>query len=206
MKGELNPKLKVGDLVICYHMDGETSVPPGTKGIVKRIGRDPFEDDGELIEVEWENGSKLSLVSTVDAWKKIEQEPIQEQLGDPWNVITTNEDVFTHFDWRWLEQFLYKLRDTGIVNMFAASPLLYAGSEHIDRYYGEGREDDEEFQEFLKEADKAKDKIIQGVVNYMLENGKDLENMDQVNRFAKHFSQKILGIYMALANANRRQV
>lgn len=205
MKGELNPKLKVGDIVVCYHMDGETSVAPGTKGVVKKIGRDPFEEDGELIEVEWENGSRLALVSTVDAWKKIETEPIQEQ-NDPWNVITTNEDVFTHFDWRWLEQFLYKLRDTGIVNMFGASPLLYAGSEHIERYYGEGREDDEEFQEFLKEADKAKDKIIQGVVNYMLENGKDLENMDQVNRFAKHFSQKILGIYMALANADRRQV
>ena len=207
MKGELNPKLNVGDLIVCYHMDGESSVSPGTKGIVRKISRDPFEDDGELIDVEWENGSRLALVSTVDAWKKIDQEKINEQIGrDPWNVITNNEDIFKHFDWRWLEQFLYKLRDTGIVNMLGSSPLLYAGSEHIDRYYGEGREEDEEFQDFLKEADKAKDKIIQGVVNYMLEHGKDLENMDQVNRFARHFSQKILGLYIALANGERRQV
>ena len=49
MKGPLNPPLKVGDTVVCYHMDGETSVPPGTKGTVRSISRDPFESEGELI-------------------------------------------------------------------------------------------------------------------------------------------------------------
>lgn len=204
MKGELNPKLKVGDLIVCYHMDGETSVPPGTTGVVKKIGRDPFEEDGELIEVEWENGSRLALVSTVDAWKKIQQDTIEEQ-HDPWDVIIKNEDIFKHFDWRWLEQFLYKLRDTGIVNMLGSSPLLYAGSKHIDRYYGEGREDDEEFQEFLQEADKAKDKIVQGIISYMIEHNKDLDNMDEVNRLASLFSKKILSIYIALSGGNRRK-
>ena len=53
MRGELNPKLKIGDVIVCYHMDGETSVPPGTTGVVKKISKDPIEDDGELIEVEW---------------------------------------------------------------------------------------------------------------------------------------------------------
>lgn len=204
MRGELNPKLKIGDVIVCYHMDGETSVPPGTTGVVKKISKDPFEEDGELIEVEWENGSRLALVSTVDAWKKVQEEQITEQ-SDPWDVIIKNEDIFKHFDWRWLEQFLYKLRDTGIVNMLGSSPLLYAGSKHIDRYYGEGREDDEEFQEFLKEADKAKDKIVQGIISYMIEHDKDLDNMDEVNRLARLFSKKILSIYIALSSAQRKQ-
>lgn len=205
MKGELNPKLKVGDLVICYHMDGETGVPPGTKGVVKKIGRDPFEEDGELIEVEWENGSKLALVSTVDAWKKLDTESINEQMGgDSWHYITQNEDVFENFDWRWLEQFLYKVRASGIINMFGASPLLYAGKDHIERYYGEGREDDEEFQEVLDEADEAKDKIVQGVIKYMTKHDKDLDNIDQVNRFARHFSQRILGIYIVMSTGRQR--
>jgi len=200
MKGELNPKLKVGDVILCYHMDGETAVPPGTKGVVTKIGRDPFEEDGQLIEVDWENGSKLALVSTVDAWKKANTERVDEQTGvDSWKYITENEDVFDNFDWRWLEQFLYKLRDSGIINMFGASPLLYSGKEHIDRYYGEGREDDERFQAVLDDADEAKDKIVQGVVKYMTKHGKDLDDMNQVNRFARHFSQKILGIYIVMS-------
>ena len=35
MKNTLNPELKVGDKIICYHMEGETSVSPGTTGTVK---------------------------------------------------------------------------------------------------------------------------------------------------------------------------
>jgi hypothetical protein len=205
MKGELNPKVKVGDIIICYHMDGETAVPPGTKGVITKIVKDPFEEDGELIEVDWENGSKLALVSTVDAWKKIDTQKIQEQIGqDSWKVITQNEDVFDNFDWRWLEQFLYKIRDSGIVNMFGASPLLYSGKKHIDRYYGEGLEEDEKFQAVLDDAEEAKNKIVQGVINYMIKHDKDLDNEDQVNQFARHFSQKILGIYIIMSTGRQR--
>jgi cell division GTPase FtsZ len=88
--------------------------------------------------------------------------------------------------------------------MYGSSQLLYAGSEHIDRYYGEGKEDDEEFQEFLEQADEAKNKIIQGVIKYMNANGKDLDDMNAVNRFARHFSQKILGLYIALSELGNR--
>jgi len=181
-------------------MEGETSVPPGTLGTVKKIVRDPFEDDDFLIEMRWENGSSLALVTSTDAWKIVNQKLEEQRQGDPvWNTITSNEDIFENFDWRWLEKFLYKLRDTGIVNMLGASPLLYAGSEHIDRYYGEGREYDEKFQEFLKQSDISKDKIIQGVVNYMIKHNKDLDNMDLVNSYAKKFSKEILTIYIVLS-------
>jgi hypothetical protein len=73
MKGQLNPPVEPGDKIICYHMDGETGVPAGTFGIVKRVSRDPFEtdNDGQIIDVNWENGSKLSLLTTTDAWKKV---------------------------------------------------------------------------------------------------------------------------------------
>lgn len=201
MSKRMNVIPNVGDYIMCLHMEGETSVPPGTKGEVKKVARDPFEKDDYLIEMRWENGSGLSLVTSTDAWKILVPKNIQEQRnGDPvWNTLIRYEDIYENFDWRWLEKFLYKLRDTGIINMFGASPLLYAGSEHIDRYYGEGREDNEQFQEFLKEADIAKDKIIQGVVNYMLKHNKDLEDMDLVNSYARKFSKDILTIYIALS-------
>jgi len=189
MKGPLNPPLKVGDVVVCYHMDGETSIPPGTKGTVKSISRDPFEPEGELIyNVSWETGSTLGLLSTTDAWKKIEKEPkekVQESKDGDWNFLTRNPDIYEHFDWRWFREYLTKIRDSGIINMFGSSPLLYAGRDHIDRYYGEGREDEEEFQAVLEDADESKHKIVQGVINYI--------------HYAKNFSQKILSLYITLA-------
>lgn len=198
MKGPLNPPLKVGDIVFCYHMDGETSVPPGTKGEVKSISRDPFEEEGELIyNVEWENGSTLGLLTSQDAWKKIEQ--IDEQVDKNWKYITDNPDIYEHFDWKWFREYLKTIRDSGIINMFGAAPLLYAGKEHIDRYYGEGREDEEEFQAVLDDAEESKDKIIQGVLSYMMANNKDLEDMGLVNGYADNFSKKILGLYITLS-------
>lgn len=205
MKGQLNPELKVGDRIMCLHMEGETSVPPGTVGTVYKISRDPFESTGNnIINVDWDNGSRLALITSTDAWRLVSSEKINEQSDSTWKYMTENPDVFEHFDWKWLEKYLYKLRDSGIVNMWGAFPLLYSGKEHIDRYYGEGREDDEKFQELLDDADEAKNKIIQGVVSYMEKNNKDLNNLDMVNRYARGFSQKILGLYIALSGLGNR--
>lgn len=204
MKGPINPELKVGDIIVVYHMEGETSVPPGTIGVVRKITRDPFEtEDDKVIDVDWENGSKLNLITVTDRWKKVNQETIEEQTKgiDPnWKFMTENEDIFDHFDWRWLREFLNKIRKSGIVNMYAASPLLFAGREHIDRYYGEGREDEEEFQAVLDDAEESKNKIVQGVMSYMTANNKSLDDMNLVNRYANNFSQKILGLFIAMSN------
>lgn len=207
MKGPLNPPLNVGDIVVCYHMDGETSVPPGTKGTVRSVVKDPFEPEGELIyNIDWENGSALGLLSSQDAWKKVQEEPkdIQEQKDSGWNYLTQNPDVLEYFDWRWFREYLKTIRDSGIINMFEASPLLYSGKKHIDRYYGEGREDDEKFQKVLDDAEESKNKLIQGVIKYMETNNKDLDDMGLVNRYAKNFSQKLLGLYITMSGLTGR--
>ena len=203
MKGQLNPELKVGDRIMCFHMEGETSVPPGTFGTVTRITRDPFETENDsLINVNWENGSNLALITSTDAWKLTPKENIKEQEDNTWRYMTDNPDIFEHFDWRFFREFLEKIRESGIVNMFGASPLLYSGKEHIDRYYGEGREDDDAFQNMLEDADTSKDKIVQGVVSYMQANNKSLEDMRLINRYAENFSQKILGLFFRMHGMN----
>lgn len=52
-------------------MEGEVQAPIGIKGTVTRISKDPFEMDGdeEIISVDWDNGSTLSLLSTTDVEK-----------------------------------------------------------------------------------------------------------------------------------------
>lgn len=194
-KSNLNPELKIGDRIVLYHMDSESSVSPGDEGTVTNIAQDPFESsDAKIISVKWDNGSTLALLSVCDVWKKIESE-INEDAQKQADFLIQNEEIFDSFDWRFLRQFLKMIQSSGIVNMFGAAPLLYAGREHIDRYYGEGREDEQEFQEVLDNADEAKNKMIDGTVKFMKKNNIPI-NVDSANSKIRRLSQKILEIYM----------
>ncbi len=203
MKGPLNPPLKEGDIVVCYHMDGETSVPPGTKGKVRSISRDPFEPEGSIIyNVNWDNGSTLGLLSVTDAWKKVEESPkekVQEAKGTglpSYDYFSQNPEVFENFDWRFFKEFLEKLRKSSVVNMFQSRPFLYSGREWIDRYHGENQEDNEEFQEVLEMAEESKNKLIQGLIKYMTSKNMNIDDMEKVNYLAEKFASKIVMLFM----------
>lgn len=196
MKGMLNPPLEVGDKVICYHMENETAVPPGTVGTVTKIQRDPFEDEGDIISVDWENGSTLALVSVTDAWKKLKEKTIEEQTGSKeYDFYQKNSDIFDNFDWKFFRKYMDKIRETGVVNVFAAAPLLYSGKQHIDRYYGENPSNPDEFEELLDMADEARDKMAQGVISWMESNGKEVE-LNSVNRNLPRLAQKLIQLWM----------
>jgi hypothetical protein len=197
-KKELNPKLVKGDRIMCLHMDGETSVPPMTTGTVRSVVKDPFEDNSEIINVNWDNDSTLGLISITDSWVKIAQETLEEQAGSTseYDFFNKNPEIFNNFDWRFLREFLNKLREAGPVNMFESQPFLYSGREWIDRYYGEDQEDNEDFQEVLEMADEAKNKMIQGVLKYMKSEGIEIE-IDKVNSLMGKFATKILQFYIS---------
>lgn len=198
MKGPLNPELKVGDKIMCFHMEGETGVPAGTVGVVTSITRDPFEsEDEKLINVNWENGSNLALISATDAWKKVPEEITEANTGDPhYDYFSKNSEVFDNFDWRFFREFLYKLRESGVINMMQARPFLYSGREWIDRYHGENQEDNDAFQEVLEMADESKDKLVQGLMKYMKSKNLDMDDMSRVNHLAEKFASKIVQLYM----------
>lgn len=201
MEKKLNPPLNVGDVVVCYHMDGETGVAPGTKGKVTRVNRDPFEDDGFIYEMKWDNGSTLSLVSVTDTWKRISiSNPISESKktgsGSPeLDYFSQNREIFKMFDWRFIREYLKDVRDSGIVNMYESPPLLYSGPEHIERYYGENPPNQEAFDEVISKAQQAKDVMIQGTIKYIESQGEEV-NLDTVNRYIRSFSKKMLGLYI----------
>jgi hypothetical protein len=196
-KRELNPKVVKGDKIMCLYMDGESSVPMGTNGVVSRVIRDPFEADGEIIEVKWDNGSNLSLISVTDSWVKVDENQIKESR-EAHDYFRDNPEIFENFDYKFLREFLNKLREAGPVNMLQVDPFLYSGREWIDRYYGENQEDNEYFQEVLEMADEAKDKMIQGVLSYMDYQDMDVD-LDKVNRLMKKFATKIKGFYIAFS-------
>ena len=196
-KRELNPELVKGDRVMCLHMDGETGVPMGVEGVVTKVGRDPFEEDGKIIEVKWDNGSSLALISVTDSWVKVGDSQIKESLNEqPHKYFMENPEIFENFDYKFLREFLNKLRKAGPVNMFQSQPFLYSGRKWIDRYYGENQEDNEDFQEVLDMADEAKNKMIQGVLKYMESEGIEID-LDKVNRLISKFASKILQLYIS---------
>jgi hypothetical protein len=198
----MNSNINVGDKVMCLYMAGETSVPAGTKGTVTRIIKDPFDKDpdSKIIEVNWDNGSRLSLVTSTDGFKKVKEKIIKEDQ----QFIADNLDITKYFDWRFFMKFLSMIRESGIVNMLGSAPLLYSGENHIERYYGEGKEDNEAFQQVLENAEESKHKLIQGILNYMEDNNEDIDDISKVNRRASKFSQKILGFYIALTGVSGR--
>jgi hypothetical protein len=199
-KRELNPPLSSGDRIMCLHMDGETDVPPMTTGTVTSVVKDPFEDDGLIINMRWDNGSVLGLVSVTDSWIREPQERLKEQTGSKeYDFFSKNPEIFENFDYKFLRDYLYKLRKSSVINMFQAAPFLYSGREWIDRYYGENQEDNEPFQEVLEMAEEARNKMVQGLLKYMESKNMDLDDMTRVNIQLSKLAQKIVQFYVSFS-------
>lgn len=197
-KKELNPDLTPGDKIMCLHMAGEGSVPMGTTGIVTRVVRDPFEDGGKIIDVKWDNGSSLSLVSVDDSWIKVDDSNVNESKTNDirTDFYSKNPEIFEHFDWRFFREFLNKVRESRVVNMHSSSPFLFSGKDWIDMNYGTDQEDNEEYEVMLDMANDSKDKMVQGILSYM--DSKNMEpELTSVNRYVRKFAEKLVKLYIS---------
>jgi hypothetical protein len=191
----LNQKLNKGDRVLLLHMEGEM-VSPGTKGTVSNISKDPFEKDAVIYSVRWDDGGNLSLLSVTDAWKKIE-EPIKESFEQAkWFV--NNKIIIECFDIRFLGQFLEKVRQSGITNMFGASPYLYMGRERIEHEFKyKNIHNKEVFEEVLDMSDESQTKMIDGVMKVIEKEGEEI-SVELVNRYIQRCSSLFLNYWMRL--------
>jgi hypothetical protein len=191
----LNQKLNKGDRVLLLHMEGEM-VSPGTKGTVSNISKDPFEKDAVIYSVRWDDGGNLSLLSVTDAWKKIE-EPIKESFEQAkWFV--NNKIIIECFDTRFLGQFLEKVRQSGITNMFGASPYLYMGRERIENEFKyKNIHNEEVFEEVLDMANESQTKMIDGVMKVIEKEGEEV-SVELVNRRIQRYSTLFLNYWMRL--------
>lgn len=191
----INPKLKPGDRVVLLHMGGETSVLPGTWGTVKKsyqlFGTDQY-------DVQWDNGSTLSLIGDEDMWDNKERKKKTIKEDDRNNFFMKNIDVFKYFNMKFLKKYLLMIRESSITNMLAAAPYLYMGRERIEHEFKYKEIHNEEaFEEVLDHADQAQAEMINGVINYLEEKGID-EDMGNINRYLHRFASKIVQTYTFL--------
>lgn len=202
----INPELQIGDKVICLHMDGESSIMPGTKGVVYRITK-VFGDT--QYGVEWENGSRLDLISSVDAWdseenyekrklKKIQKKDITESSNYEANKrLIANIDIFKFFNMKFLQKYLIMVRNSGITNMFGASPYLYVGKNKIEQEMLYKDLEGDEYDDMLDNADQARDEMISGTVKYLESNNKEI-SVENVQKFLPRLAVKVVENYMVL--------
>jgi len=193
----LNPELKKGDRIVLLQMKDEDTIPPGTKGTVKK----DYELFGEMqYSVEWDNGSTLNLLSTQDAWVfeedylKRRKKNIEENDLDK---LVSNKDIFKDFDVRFLVSFMKKLRESGIVNMIGSSSYLWMGRDRIyhQNYNNPIAEDNEAYDELLDMANESQSKMISGVIKVLEKEGKEPE-LYNINRYLKKYADKIWDTYV----------
>lgn len=184
---KINPPLKVRDKIILLSMHGET-MSPGLKGVVTIIQQVVGTD---VMYIDWENGRTLALLSDTDAWALDESEPMKESYNSEW--LSKNLDI-ANFDTNILVEFLLKVKESGIVNMFGAAPYLWLGKERIAHqfaYHDFSDEKQEKFDEMLDMANKSQLAMINGVIKILEKENKEL-SVENINRYLQRYSQKIL--------------
>lgn len=187
----VNPQVNVGDRLVVLYMYDEIGVPIGTRGTAIKVSRDPFEPDGYIIQMKWDNGSALSLLSSKDIYKKVEdEETINESKQG--KFVIDNEDLFDDFDFKMIRRFLEDLRDSGVVNMFTAATFLYMGKETMERYYGENPADPDAFERALSKAEEVKNELISGTMKKI----DDISDIRKFERKVKNNATRFLNLYM----------
>ena len=198
----INPKLKVGDRVQILHMEDEMdSVPMGTWGEVTRVSDVMGED---IYGVKWDNGQSLNILSTTDVWDteenrgKFKKKKITEQdETERHNNLYRNIDVFTNFKMRYLHEYLKKVRDCGVVNMYQAAPFLYMGKDRMEHFFRYQDIENEICEEVLDMANMAQHEMVTGVIKVLESQGKE-DSIEIINRYLQRYSQKVLENYINL--------
>jgi hypothetical protein len=198
-KRRINPILEVGDRVILLKtMEEESNGPaPGTTGTVYSIFN--FDENTTNYGVNWDDGTKLNLLSDVDTYM-LENEFPKKQISEEAHWADDVTEINENFKFGLLRKFLNRLRDSGITNMFGAAPYLYMGKERIEaahKYDSIAESNSEEYQEMLDLADKTKDEMIRGVIK-IIEKQKKEVTVDEVNRIIGRWANKILTAHFKL--------
>jgi hypothetical protein len=202
----INPKLNIGDRVVLLHMDGEMSVSPGEQGTVTSVSK-VFGDD--QYNVSWDGGSKLALISSADLWdipkekkvKSIEERVITKksitEIDDQNKVFLKNIDIFKHFNMRFLKSYLLDVRESGITNMFGASPFLYMGKDRVKHEFEYKDIDEELVEKVLEGANQAQSEMINGTIKALNAQGKE-ESLENINRYIPRYATKVVELYFNL--------
>lgn len=200
----MTQNLEPGDRIFLYSMENEM-IDIGTKGTVKNITFDPFEEDNQIISVKWDNGRTLNLMSKYDNYKKIANTKINESFEEfrkKANSGERNPNFIKNFDIQAIESYLEDLKKSEIVNFLYASPYLYSGEKFIIDKHGSAYDrediDNEQFDAYervLANAESIRKKMIEGTYKNIKGLKQDFDISDLDKEVKKH-AVRILNYYV----------
>ena len=197
MKGKLNPSLKEGDRIVLIDMTDEPQLSFGDRGTFIGTHRG---GGFNQYSVKWDKGGSLFMLDD-DKWMKeedfdemIEKKKKKNIQEADMNDVTMQTQLLKHFNMLFLKQFLKKLQETSVVNMFGASPYLYMGKERIAHQH---KYDDtnEAFDELLDMANRAQGEMVNGVISVLEDEGKEI-TVEKINSSLKRYAPKVLKFYI----------
>jgi len=164
----------------------------GTPKSVEKKAKLPKSEFKSVIK---NNGKEQKLLKK----SKMVESIVEMNIDSFKKVISgNNADVFKYFNAQFLRKYLLTLRDSGITNMFAASPYLYIGRERLEHEFKyKDIPNEEKFDELLGMADQAQSEMVHGIIKYLEANGKEA-TLEQINRELRRFSQAVVQNYMLL--------
>lgn len=194
----MNPELEVGDRIVLLSMPGEDLIA-GTKGTVTRKG---FVIDQIQYTMDWDNGSKLTLLSNEDKYmllKDLEDRKAKKRgniTEMDAKLIHDNKEIFDNFNMNVLWKYYKALQKSGITNMMAAAQYFYMGKERIAHEF-HYKETNEHFDEVLEMADEVKNILIGGVMKIMDKKNGDYD-LSRISSMVKRYSSKILSLIIQI--------
>ena len=190
MSKKINPELKAGDRIVLIFTTDD-SIPYGTRGKVVSINK--F-SNWEQYGIKWDNGSSLFLLDD-DKWMYEEDfDRRKSKLKESMDDISKHSKTIKYFKMSVLKKFLEKLRESGVTNMYAASPYLWMGKERIlnqHRY----QDTNEAFDELLDIANESQSLMVNGCIKKLEDNGKEIST-ENINRCLQKSSIDVLNFWM----------
>ena len=196
MKSKLNPQLKPGDRIVLIDMTDEPTLSFGDKGTFTGVHKG---GGFNQYKVKWDKGGSLYMLDD-DKWMK--EEDFNEMIERKKNrniqesqISDLSDDSFLlkHFNMLFLKRYLNKLRESSVVNMFAAAPYLYIGKERLAHEH-KYSDTNESFDELLDLADQAQREMVSGVISILEEEDKELSS-ENINSKLRRYSPKIIKFY-----------
>jgi hypothetical protein len=98
---------------------------------------------------------------------------------------------------RFLKSYLLDVRESGITNMFGASPFLYMGKDRVKHEFGYKDIDEELVEKVLEGANQAQSEMINGTIKALNAQGKE-ESLENINRYIPRYATKVVELYFNL--------
>tara|TARA_R110001592_G_scaffold211387_1_gene463194 strand:+ start:42 stop:677 length:636 start_codon:yes stop_codon:yes gene_type:complete len=208
MAKDVNPSVKVGDnIILIYMKDPYSPIPGGTKGVVEHISKDPYDEGEEIISVKWENGRSLSLVSSEDIWmmeSDLKTNIKESALNPNLDSLISLKEIFKYSNEKIFFDFLSKIRESGLVNMFESGQFLVSGPKYLQKFIEfeemkTGREYDEDMVEELMEmSQQTRDEFIRMAMKMVEDEGTEDYSNRNLERKIRVLTGKALKYYMMM--------